>query len=49
MAVATLIEVEPDVDVYADRMKVWCADGDAPAHEIDGFCESCGARGHDLL
>jgi hypothetical protein len=49
MAVATLIEVEPDIDAYADRIKVWCVDCEGPAHEIDGFCESCGGRGHDLL
>jgi rRNA maturation endonuclease Nob1 len=49
MAVATLIEVEPDIDVYADRVKVWCVDCEGPADEIDGFCESCGGRGHDLL
>ncbi|PFG39454.1 hypothetical protein ATJ97_1960 [Georgenia soli] len=49
MAVATIAEVEPDVDIYADCVKVWCTDCDGPAQLMDGFCDSCGARDHDHL
>ena len=48
MAVATIIEVEPDIDVYADSVIVWCTDGTGPAQLVDGFCDCCGARDHDL-
>jgi hypothetical protein len=49
MAVATMIEVEPDIDVYADCVKVWCDDCDGPALLLEGFCESCGSQSHDSL
>ncbi|WP_418607676.1 hypothetical protein [Georgenia sp. SUBG003] len=49
MAVATMTEIEPDVDVFADCVKVWCEDCDGPALLLDGFCETCGARDHDAL
>ncbi|KAE8765300.1 hypothetical protein [Georgenia thermotolerans] len=38
-----------DVDPAADPDRVWCDFSRGPAIVVAGFCEHCGAVGHDDL
>lgn len=50
MAVLTIELLRDEVeDVGCDERCVWCEDCDEVARTVDGFCEFCGATGHDRV
>lgn len=49
MAVITAeVEATEIVDT-AEDVRVWCTEIGTAAAVVGGFCECCGARGHDWL